>query len=230
MIYSRNKRTFRKRTYRKRRTAYRKRYPIRRSLGNPRQKVFFFKRFCNLPALIAGADGNDAFTPRSFGLSDLPDYTDFTNLFDWYKINKIVVRLLPYFSQTTDVPNSATFGTFSSASNLRIFTAIDTGLAPTLTAANAVNTIRQYSNCKVTPYIKGQTRSFRPRYDGLDAETVESQTVGPTPWIDTTSTSAIHYGLLIAIDTSGLNPASINQGDVLLRIEATYYMSFKSVN
>lgn len=199
-----------------------------RAIGNPRQKVWYFSRHCELTSVPAGADGTDALVTRTFTLVDLPAPTDFTNLFDWYKINYVVVKMLPFFSEVnmTGV-TSGVFSVNSSPANLRIFTCIDynDGTAPA-----SINEIREYKNCKVTPYIRGQTRKFKPRPTLVsDDATPDVQYPIGNPWISTDSTGddCVHFGLKIGIDTSLLPADRIAASDILLRIECIYYISCK---
>lgn len=227
MVFRRN---FKKRRFVRKKRTFRRRYPIRRTaaLGNPKQMVYYFKRFCELPSIVAVADGADVLDSLTFTLVDLPAPTDFTNLFDWYKINYVVIKFLPYFNMVNTAGSSTVLATTSSVHNMRIFTCIDYNDD---TAPSSINSIREYKNCKVTKYTSGHTRKFRPRPTVVSDDAtpdIQYPTRG-NPWISTDSTGddCVHYGLKIGIDTSLLPAAQIALGDVLLRIECQYYISCK---
>lgn len=219
------KRTNRRRTFKK---SINRKTTIPRALGYPKQNVYYFSRHCELTNIIAPADGADTLDSLTFSLVDLPAPTDFTNLFDWYKINYVVIKFLPYFNTVNAPGSSITFTTTSSANNMRIFTAIDYN--DDTVPAN-INAIREYKNCKVTRYTQGQTRKFKPRPTLVsDDATPDVQYPIGNPWIstDTTGDDVAHFGLKLGIDTSLLPAAQIAPNDVLLKIECIYYIACKS--
>lgn len=201
---------------------------IPRAMGFPQQKVWYFKRHFETTSLLAAADGQDSIQTYQFTLDLLPAYADFQNLFDWYKINYITLNIMPYFSEATNTGTLVAFSTTSSVSNLRIFTAVDYNDNSTPASINA---IREYQNCKVTRYIFGQKRKFRPR------PLIETNTSNPdvqypigNPWVstDTSGVQCPHFGLKLGVDTSVYNTASIAQNDVLLKIEGVMYIACKA--
>lgn len=229
-----SKRTFKRKTFTRRpvrrtnfrsMTRFNRRMPNR--IGNVHQKVYFYKRHSNDDAFVAGADGADSFYSTVYTLNAVPGYTEFTALYDFYKINKVVVKVLPFFSQVNSVGTSTgTFAAFSSASNLRIFSAVDYNDS---TAPTTVDQLREYQNCKVTQYIKGHTRSFIPRVslEGPSGANCVYPQLG-NPWVATAASNIEFNALKMAIDTSLLPAAYIAPGDVLARVEVTYYISFKN--
>lgn len=212
----------------RRKNARRTRSYIPRSLGYPKQRVYYFTRYGELSALTAGNDGTDVLVTKTFTLVDIPAPTDFTALFDWYKINYVVVTLLPYFSEVNTPGSTGTFTAHSTPANLRIFTAVDYNDA---TTPASINEIREYQNCKVTQYIKGHVRKFKPRPTIVsDDSTPDVQYPIGNPWISTDATGddCVHYGLKIGVDTSLLSAGQIANGDVILRVEVKYYLAFKA--
>lgn len=191
--------------------------------------VYYFKRFCTLTDIDAGADGADVLTARPNRLSDLPNYTEFTALFDFYKIVGVKVRLLPFFDQ---VPSNDAGGVFSalysSPSNLRIFSILDYN---TLTPPTTINDMRQYQNCKMTRYIHGHKRYYVPKPTveaDSDLQAIQLNAGRKNPWVNTTYPDIDHFGLSIGIDMSNIDPSKVASGDPLLRVEATYYVCFKN--
>lgn len=202
---------------------YRKKFT---RLGNKNQKVFYYKRNCSLPPLVAGADGNDSFINYTFSLDDIASETDFTNLYDAYKIKAVKLRFLPYYTQSVLNSANPTFSTFSSVSNLRIYSAVDYNTASTPTS---IDSIREYSNCKVTSYTRGHSRYFKPLPQLVASNNPFYQFPRAfAPWMNSTTSSTAYLSLRVGIDTSLFPAASIAPGDVLLRVEAVYYISCKS--
>lgn len=232
MVFRRNyKRSYRRRRFnrnklaRKKMVLYSKRIP--KVLGYPRQKVYYFKRHFNMAPILAPADGVDVLGAYGFAISDLPNYTDFTNLFDFYKINKVVVRFMP----VANLSDTTTFSNFSTMSTLRIFTAVDYN---SVAQPADVNAVREYQNCKVTQYTSGQTRTFCPRANVEASSDVASNLPSAqysqlgNPWINVAYEDVLHCGLKVAIDTSLFNTANITPDNVVMRVEGIMYFSCKN--
>ena len=75
----------------------------------------------------------------SFNLSQLPNYTDFTNLYDQYRINKIVFKIIPKFSEA-----SINAGTANNANLAQIHSVIDYDDAVTPTALSDLVQYQSY--------------------------------------------------------------------------------------
>lgn len=219
MAYTR-RRNFKRRVRRNRRTYKRKRYNKKLLIGNPKQKVFYFKRFVGgLASFVAGADFADSFANYTFRLADVPGFTEFTTLFDFYKIKAVKLVFLPQFSEYSGSLMAST--TFPPA--LRLFSIIDYNNI----SSPALDAMRQYSNCKITQYIKGHRRYFKPKVN-FDIDGGGEGQYGKNPWINTDQSAIQYLGFRIGCDTNLYNSISIASGDVLCRVEATYYMAFKS--
>ncbi len=151
----------------------------------------------------------------AFALSDLPGYTDFTSLFDQYRIAQITARFIPGVSlfgastTTTDVPD--------------LHTAIDYDDA---SAPASVDTLRQMSTHQVTPNQQYVERVFTPRfavaaYSGAFTSYAQSR---PGQWIDSNSPSVEHYGI-----KQGLTAVSVASGSYLLyNLECTYVIQLRN--
>jgi hypothetical protein len=98
----------------------------------------------------------------------------------------------------------------------RFFSAIDynDGAAPT-----AVNDIRQYQSCKMTPILRQHKRViFKPKIVDGSGYTV-------TPWLSTSNINTDYFGLKVAVDPM----TSSSAVNMVYFVEAKYYMSFKDV-
>lgn len=216
------KRYRRRKKFNKKRT-YRKKFTKRMIVGNPRQKVYYYKRFCVRLAVLAANVGNDTFASYFFTLDNLPGYTEFTSLYDAYKFCGVKIKFLPSFSQQIADSTTTTTG-WSTFNNLRIFSVIDYNDA---TTPVSINDLRQYQNCKMTQYVKGHQRYFKPKY--LEDNTVTLFT-SKNPWIATTRPDVGHYAIKLGVDTSLIESGLLVPADVLLRVECQYYIAFKSPN
>jgi hypothetical protein len=120
-----------------------------------------------------------------FALSDVPTPTDFTSLFDQYRIAQVRVEFLPEVNA---------FGASTTAIQLPyVLTAIDyDDGSPATTAA-----IQQYGTCMTNSYTEYFERVLNPRaalaaYSGAFTSYAQSP---PGQWMDSASPSIQYYGL-----------------------------------
>jgi len=137
-----------------------------------------------------------------FSLAQLNSYTDFTGLFDQYRISRVRIRV--YFSQTQSL---ATLQTSTTTPNnntaLMCYQVVDYDDAATTSLANLI----QYENCesklclgKVTDIV------IKPRiavaaYSG----TFTSYANVKNQWLDSASPNVQYYGFKLGIDLTPLN-------------------------
>lgn len=132
-------------------------------------------------------------TSLYFRLSNLPNYTEFTNLFDKYRIMKVRVTFIPKSQQAgTDVATART-GTVAVAIDY------DSAVSPA-----ALGTVMEYDNCKLYTGEKRITRTFKPRiatavYNGAFTGYAEGM---KDMWIDNASPDVQYYGLIAAMDVT----------------------------
>ena len=173
----------------------------------PNINVRLIKRNADQGDLICtlGAPTYGAFL---FRLSNAPNSSEFTALFDQYKINAISCTFYP---QQTAVDTHIA----PAVQNVRIFTAIDYNDSdPPL----SIDTLRQYDNVEVNPVTEQFTVYIaNPKF----ADTTGSLRTG---YINTSSPSTVHYGLKYAVEP--LAPGST--GTYTYRVETVYYFSFKN--
>lgn len=95
----------------------------------------------------------------NFSLNDLPSYTEFTALFDLYKIERIEIEWYPEYTVLSDG------GVTSPAVNVQLNTAID----PAGNSVAAVTDVLQYRTLHATGISKTHKRDFVPAYlmDGV---------------------------------------------------------------
>lgn len=170
-----------------------------------------FKRFTGALGTVTIQSISDTFQAFNFSLDDLPSYTEFTALYDMYKINAVKVSFLPQMTENislTSVNNPHAY--------TRFFSAIDYNDS---TAPSSIDELRQYQTCKYTPILRPHKRYiYKPKI-------LDSSNTSRSPWIATSSPSTNYFGLKIAVEN--MNSTTTTSMDYV--IEAKYYVSFKNV-
>lgn len=224
MAYYR-RRTYRRRPYRprfSRKRTYRRKFSRfgKRKLNT---NVYYFKRKSNyvydwvMAAPISQINGTTgpAAANIAFRLADVPGYTDFTNMYDQYRIRAVKLNLIP-MSNVTD----QNYSQFNYAT--RCFSAFDPnsdGIG--ITGANSIQQVQEYQNSKWTPYNRIHKRYIKPKIEMTTPGGVANVNLaGKQPWLQCADTgTTLHYGLHVAID-------DIQSNTVMYKVEATYYMQF----
>lgn len=202
----RRRRTTRRRFVRK--TKYRRGYKTKRG-----QKTYYFKRFTNRLGPITVDNINPLLVGFNFSLDDLPNYQEFTNLYDTYRLNAVKITFLPQMTE------SISLSAFNNPNaSVRFFSVIDyNDSAPPAT----IDELREYQSCKFTPVLKRHSRYiYRPKIQD------RGSTYAPgRPWIDTSAPDQDHFGLKIGIEPI----QSTNITSMGYTVEAKYYLSFRAV-
>lgn len=123
----------------------------------------------------------------NFSLNDLPNSTEFSNLFQVYKIQKVVISWAPEYTELTDA------ALVSNAVNVQFNTAVD----PSGNTPSNVDSVLQFQNCKSTSITRPHKRSFTP-YLFMD---------GTSPcqcFVSTNSPSTNFFGLAYGIPPTGI--------------------------
>jgi len=123
----------------------------------------------------------------NFSLNDLPNYTEFTTLFDLYKIERIEIEWTPEYTELTDA------SVLSSAVNVYFNSAID----PAGNTPASVDDVLQYRSLHSTAITKMHKRDFVPAYlmDGI---------IPTSAYISCASPSSNLYGLVYGIPATGV--------------------------
>lgn len=177
-----------KKRYRKKNAKKQKRkYKISRPFG----KVYTFRRGYYLGNITA-SNTVATYGAYNFKLSDLPDYSEFTNLFDEYMISKIVIQFTPNGINAAESVN-LTDGWFMMVVDK------DDDTTPT-----TYNTLLQYPNCKIRSYIKPHRLVFYPRVSTAIFNGGVTTAYGSNRrYIDCSSSGVPHYGFKYGIAQAG---------------------------
>lgn len=168
------------------------------------QPIYKFKRVTQDVSFDISCDGiNPSLGSIQLSLQQCPDYTDFTNLFDVYRIDKIHIKWNPEYTELTDA------SLLSNATNVYFNTAIDLS---NLTAPLTVDEVLQYSTIRSTGITKEHGRSWKP--------TVLMNGMPCYCWNTCSSPSLPHYGLKFAIPPTGIA--------MEFRSTVTFFISFAS--
>ena len=124
-----------------------------------------------------------------FRLVDLPGYTDLTNLFDMYRIDKISIRFTPEYTELTDA------ALVSNAVNVYFNSVIDLTDSD---APTSVSELLQYESLVSTGITKEHSRSWVPTY-----LTVKGG-IPYRSYVPTSDVSINHMGLKVAIPPTGV--------------------------
>jgi hypothetical protein len=163
-----------------------------------RDKIYTFVR--SYSTTITITTGIDATFAYAFALSSFPDYTEFTTLFDSYRIQQTRVSFTPIAFVAGGVLSN-------------FHTAIDYDDNNVL----GVTALQEYESYQVDPVETSFSRVLNPRaanaaYSG--AFTSFSQMPTKT-WCDVASPSILYYGL------KGIIPASTFTGGPVVGVEVT---------
>lgn len=184
-------------------------------LGN---KVYKFKRTWQASNINSAVTfGNSAF---AFKLSDLPNSTEFTTLFDSYRITGVKMTLIPQFTQS-DLVDAVPGGTNKSTPN--VYTVLDYDDNTAL--SNAVDYF-QYDTFRLHRGARVVKRFCRPKLQASanvgGAGTLALQESNKR-WVDCNQASVLYFGIKVGLDSTTVAT------DVQYRVYFTYYLDFKSV-
>lgn len=208
MVYRRRRRAPRR--YNRRRTSRYRRTFRKRNYSKP-NKIYYFKR--NFKGTDITLNPINFFSQGYlYSLGQLPNVSEFQNLFDLYQIRAIKLVWRPEQTESISINDVANAQMYS-----RFFSAVD--LNNDSAALNA-DVLRQYSTVKVTGLGKIHTRYWKPK-------TVDSNGSNPAikPWLPTTNTGIPHYGIKVYIEPNG----STGGFDMKYSCEGTMYLAFKNV-
>lgn len=177
-----------------------------------RQPVHYFTRTQYLPnyyQLIAGGAGTGA--GLNFQLANLPNYTEFTGLYDQYMIKGIKISLIPKHTETG-------LGTTTQA-NMWSVIDMDDSTGP----AN-LEVLLQYANVKRTRMNQVHTRYLKPAVSSEVYATGIASTYAPKKnvWLDATNANVEHYGVKLWFDARGTQPVTFD-------VQVKYYLAMKSI-
>lgn len=188
-----------RRRYKARKAQMKRRRANRSRIGYAQSTIHNFKRSYYKEGAFASDPTNDTFQGLVFSLQNLPQYTDFTTLFDQYRINKIKMTLYPRQNVTNGTFPSPTTDAVQSC---QVFSVIDMddGTAPV-----GLDTLLQYQNLKTTRGLRQHSRTFKPGVEIAQTNngTLAGSMVKKSPWLDATNALVWHNAVKLAFQNTG---------------------------
>ena len=200
------------RAYRKsKRRIYRK---SRINFRPKQQKVHLFKRTAVIECVVLDGGFQNATilgAYHSVGLNQVPGYTEFTAMYDMYKICGIKQKFVfnktsAEVATTAEMPELITVNDYNDGSDL----------------ANEAEAL-EYASYKVSRLDKPRSRYYRPSINVPTQYSTNGLTT-KSRWLNTSNPDIAHQGLKVAVNTIGTfgtTPLGI------LRVYYTYYLAFK---
>lgn len=173
-----------------------------------RETTYRFVRNCSRPSIVGAVIP----TPGGIGfaLNDLPDFGEYTALFDAYRIIKVDLTMYPYKIAGVN-PSGPVL--------INLYTVTDPDDATPI----GVDAMRQYANFRVTPATRVFRQTIYPKvatqvYNGVAA--AYAQPKAPV-WIDCANADVVHYGFKWTYDPSLVTET------YGWRLECRYFLEFK---
>lgn len=192
-----------------------KRRRIMRRIRGALKRVHSFSRTVQFTDL-AYLDQTDREYSFQFKLNDLNNYTEFTNLYEMYRICAIKIRLIPS-NNVSDITST------QAIPQLMWVRDMDDATLPASRAE-----LMEYPGVRITRltgprtiYIK-HPRVARAIYNGLTTAYGEGR---PNTWVDSENEDVPHYGLkAILMNTSGVDQSA----NWTCQMYVTLYCQFKN--
>lgn len=166
------------------------------------------------------ADDNGYFA-CDFRISDIPNISSLSALFDSYRINKVVLDFQPVHN----VAPTGSLGTPTDQIPTPLYTVLD---SDDVAAPTTLTEVEQYETLKITPAFRRHVRVVTPAVAIAVYRT--GVTFGYMPgykkWLDLATNDIPHYGIKGLIKT---NATAANNAKCAWNVRATYYVSFKGV-
>lgn len=167
-------------------------------------------------------------------LEEVHNYTEFTNLFDQYKINAFKITLTPMATGvlTSDAVNAGTERTGYVNATLHWVTDYDDVTAPAASSAG-INTLMQYQNYRTRRLVGAKPINIMVRHPAVlkrvFAGVTDGYQVARRPgWLDVAQTDHVYYGIKGVVEV-GPGGAGTQDIEIPFRVTITTYMQFKNV-
>lgn len=208
------------------RKPYRRRGNMVKRVNRSASGVHYFKRRVLIANIVASTSALGVPSPAAgaltFNLASLPSASEFTALFDQYKITGVKLDFIP-LGDTINLPLTSmtgTTGALSPGGPLILATDYDDASTPGSSAQ-----LLEYQASKVIPIPRRHRMYIKPR---IAVEINNGITTGygaRTGWVDSSYSSVAHYGVKY-----WMNAPSVSSASYTYQVWGTYYISCKGVN
>lgn len=202
---------------------------LRRPFINPNQ-VYRYKRTF-IATTIASSAGTDKLGSFVFKLADVPNVSEFTSLYDVYRIAGVKMVFYPASGNLVyDVTQQNATGIPLSPAQPgsllpRFMTVID---EDDNTTPGSTSDLLQYQTLKITSGTK-HVVYLKPRFSATVYKNLAASgyAVGPRKqWLDCSDSTTEHYGVKYAYEST---PSLTPVGMFNMKVHITYYLEFKDV-
>lgn len=170
-----------------------------------------YKRTQYFPSALSVSNLAEVYGSYAFQLSAVASASEYTNLYDMYKISAVKWTLMPR-------GNSAEAGTNNN--NTKVLTVLDYDDDDTPTS---IDQLCQYETCKTTNLSRDHSRYLKPKFAKMIYKTAATTGYGVgSGWVDCNSTDIPHYGVKYCL-------LRTTSGTVVYDLKVTYYLQFKGV-
>lgn len=165
-----------------------------------------------------------------FNIANVPSATDFTNLFDHYQLRKVVIKCIPYSTDSATTVAGAPNGNPAISGFLHYCIDKDDVTHPAA-SDSGVDTLRQRPNYKCRRIVgqRGFNIVIKPRTAQEIFRSAVTTGYGQGPrnqWLDIAFGDLPHYGLIGVFESIQPNAGA---AIIYLRMEVTYYIKTKGV-
>lgn len=176
-----------------------------------RPNTYRFKRTLYVDNYITCSNTSDVAFSFIPNLAQLPSSTDFTAMFDQYKISGVAIKIIPRFNVLAATANGSS----------QILTCVDYDA----NGPSTLSAIQQYQSMKLTRGTSIHRRYIKPAILVQAYQGVTSTGYLPkwNTWIDANDNAVPHYGLY------GVVPAAAGGSQITYDLEATFYVQCKYV-
>lgn len=181
-----------------------------------------------------------------FTLADLPDFAEFVNLFDQYRVDKIAVKFIPFATNSgtshAQVWSATGGGTILDMPDVGVHChdCVDvTDAVPFGASYAGLQLMREFDGHRSWNALDGKVhwRSFVPATEGVVGNNLGNNVrmgVDYRKWIDTAATNVVYHGYDMIFEMSGGysgDPpySAVPVSKFYFRVEATVTVSFKNV-
>lgn len=208
--------TLTKKTYKKKKTYRKKRSSMPRSIP---QNILQVRRIYNWTTLVPStASVNGFWQYIGFQPINLPDFAQYANVFDMFKVNALKFTMYPRYTEVPIAGQPQVYATY----------VIDPQslLTPTGTYTRATyNTLLEQGGVKIRSLNRPFSIYFRPKMAD-DINTSPSQKFINT-WMSTTSGALIARGFHLFFSDANFSGAGF--ANVSVDVTITAYMQFKNI-
>lgn len=210
----RKRRSYRGRSFRRARRTSRR---VNRVVTIKRTQVFQFFRNSGAQYLIEGV--------KSFRLADLPNYAEFTNLFQFYRIKWIKLEFVPNMSPAVQYALAVNGPTSA-------WGATDILYAKRHADDNqrTFNELLQIQSVKRRKLSERFTTWLKPAVATGNYQSTSTWGYSPklSPWVNADYSSTPHYGIVFQSNPNEPSSQYI-PANYILNMYATYYIDFKGI-